>query len=123
LEAPFLFLQLFYQEQTIPVDGMIDTGSTVNVLPYALGTQLGMQWNDFNIELDLAGNLQNVESRAVLLNARIGNFPEVRLSFAWAKTSNVPLILGHINFLREFEVCFYSDRSFFELNPKRSEAT
>jgi hypothetical protein len=64
---PYLPLKLSYQGQTIETEGMIDTGSTVNVLPYHLGTQLGLQWDDFNIELELAGNLQNVESRAVLL--------------------------------------------------------
>ena len=115
---PYLSLQLSYQGRTVQAEGMVDTGSTVNVLPYSLGTQLGLQWDDFNIELDLAGNLQNVESRAVLLDACVGDFPNVRLSFAWAKISNVPLILGHVNFLREFEICLYSDRSYFELSPK-----
>ena len=122
LTLPYLPLQLSYRGQTIQAEGMIDTGSMVNVLPYQLGTQLGQQWDDFNIELELTGNLRNVESRAVLLDASIGDFPTVRLSFAWAKTSNVPLILGHINFLKEFEICFYSAHSYFELSPKRSES-
>lgn len=119
---PYLPLRLSYQEQIIQVEGMIDTGSTVNVLPYSLGTQLGLQWANFNIELELAGNLRNVESRAVLLNAYIGDFPSVQLSFAWARASNIPLILGHVNFLREFEICFYSAHSYFEINPKKLQA-
>jgi hypothetical protein len=68
---------------------MIDTGSMVNVLPYQLGTQLGRQWDDFNIELELTGNLRNVESRAVLLDASIGDFPNVRLSFAGSSVLSV----------------------------------
>ncbi len=119
LTLPYLPLQLSYRGQTIHAEGMIDTGSMVNVLPYRLGTQLGQQWDDFNIELELTGNLRNVESRAVLLDVSIGDFPTVRLSFAWAKTSNIPLILGHINFLKEFEICFYRAQSYFELSPKR----
>lgn len=119
---PYLPLQLSHQGKALHAEGMIDTGSTVNVLPYDLGIQLGLQWDNFNIELELAGNLRNVESRAVLLNASIGDFPNVLLSFAWAKTPNIPLILGHINFLREFEICFYSAYSYFELRPKRPES-
>ncbi len=49
---PYLPLQLSYRRQTIQTEGMIDTGSMVNVLPYHLGTQLGQRWDDFNIELE-----------------------------------------------------------------------
>jgi hypothetical protein len=120
LTLPYLPLQLSYRGQSLQASGMMDTGSMVNVLPYPLGAELGLRWEDFNIELELTGNLQNVESRAVLLEATVGDFPIVLLSFAWAKAPNVPLILGHINFLKAFEVCFYSADSYFEVNPKQS---
>jgi Aspartyl protease len=119
LTLPYLPLQLINQEQCIEVSGMVDTGSMVNVLPYNLGEQLGLQWQNCSSALELAGNLRGVEARGVLLKAAIGDFPIVNLAFAWAKTSNIPVILGHLNFFREFEVCFYGAEPYFELQPKR----
>jgi hypothetical protein len=84
---PYLPLQLSYQGKTIETEGMIDTGSTVNVLPYDLGTELGLQWDSYNIELELAGNLRNIESRAVLLNVTIDEFPIIRLLIGWGDRS------------------------------------
>jgi hypothetical protein len=115
---PYLPLQLAYQQQKIEVSGMLDTGSTVNVLPYDLGQELGLRWENCTSVLELAGNLREVEARGVLLEATIAGLPTVRLAFAWAQTSKVPVILGHINFFREFEVCFYSGAAYFELSPR-----
>jgi hypothetical protein len=116
---PYLSLRLANQRHTVTVIGMIDTGSTVNVLPYNIGEQLGFDWQSCTATLELAGNLRDVEARAVLIEASIENFPSVNLAFAWAQTSEVPVILGQINFFREFEVCFYGAESYFELRPKQ----
>jgi hypothetical protein len=121
LALPYLPLQLLYREQCIHVHGMLDTGATVNVLPYHLGEQLGFQWQNCTGALELAGNLRNVEARAVLVDALIGDFAKTRLAFAWAQTSDVPVILGHINFFREFEVCFHSAQFYFELCPQQRD--
>jgi Aspartyl protease len=115
---PYLPLQLAYQGRQVEVVGMLDTGATVNVLPYDLGAELGLRWESCTAVLELAGNLREVEARGVLVEATIGDLPKVRLAFAWARTSDVPVILGHINFFREFEVCFYGADSYFELSAK-----
>jgi hypothetical protein len=115
---PYLSLQLAYQGRKIDVVGMLDTGATVNVLPYDVGVELGLQWENCTAALELAGNLRNVEARGVLLEASIGDLPKTRLAFAWAQTSEVPLILGHINFFQSFEVCFYGAESYFELSAR-----
>jgi hypothetical protein len=93
---PYLPLQLAYRGRQVDVVGMLDTGATVNVLPYNLGVELGLQWENCTAVLELAGNLRDVEARGVLLEASIGDLPKIRLAFAWAQTSDVPLILGHI---------------------------
>ncbi|AKV68500.1 hypothetical protein VL20_3497 [Microcystis panniformis FACHB-1757] len=46
---------------------------------------------------------------------QIGNLEPVRLAFAWAKTSQIPLILGQTNFFREFDVCFQRSRCTIEI--------
>lgn len=112
-ELPYLPLTLSSQNRSLTVEAMLDSGSTINVLPYNTGEQLGAIWENQNSVLQLAGNLASVESRALLLNATIEGLSPVRLAFAWAQTSEIPLILGHTNFFMEFDVCFYrADRAF-----------
>lgn len=41
---PYLPLILTYQNQSLSVSGLLDTGSSVNVLPYEMGLRLGAVW-------------------------------------------------------------------------------
>ena len=79
---------------------MLDTGATVNVLPYLLGIELGCIWERQTTTLNLTGNLAQYEARVLLLQVTIAQFEPVRLVFAWTKSVQVPLILGQVNFLR-----------------------
>ena len=115
---PYLPLSLSSQGRTITALALLDTGSTVNVLPYDAGLQLGALWEQQTTSLRLTGNLAGFEGRALLLTATIGKFPPVRLAFAWVQANTIPIILGQINFLLEFDVCFFRSRSLFEIKPK-----
>lgn len=48
--VPILPLTLSYSDRSIEVTGLLDTGSSVHVLPYNLGRQLGAVW-DKNISI------------------------------------------------------------------------
>jgi hypothetical protein len=96
----------------------VDSGAAINVLPYALGARLGMDWAWETRVVELTGNLASVEARIVVLSAVVGNFPPVRLAFAWAQTDAVSLILGQVNFCLKFDVCFFRSRDVFEVRPK-----
>ncbi len=115
--APFLPLTLIGRESTM-ISGLLDTGATVNVLPYAVGEQLGAVWEKPTTPMTLSGNLAACDARALILSAVVGPFAPVRLAFAWAKTDAVPVLLGQVNFFMEFDVCFYRSRSYFEVRPK-----
>ena len=65
-----------------------------------------------------AGNLGNVAAQPLFPMAEIGDFPPVRLAFAWSRSDNVPLILGQMNFFMEFDICFYRSQLEFEVKPK-----
>ncbi len=104
--------------QTRTVSGLVDSGSAINVLPYGLGVQLGLDWDHQTRAVELSGNLAAVEARVVVLSAVIGGFPPVRLAFGWARTDEVSVILGQVNFFMEFDVCFFRSRSVFEAKPK-----
>lgn len=116
---PFLPLTLINNNNILTVSGLLDTGSTVNVLPYNIGLQLGLEWEKQTISMNLTGNLANYESKAVLLKGKINDYPPVNLAFAWTKANNLSLILGQVNFFLEFDVCFYRSQLFFEV--KKSE--
>ena len=115
---PRLPLVLRYGKQVINVVGLVDSGATVNVLPYRLGDQLGAVWDDRKATIRLVGNLGNVAAQPLFPMAEIGDFPPVRLAFAWSRSDNVPLILGQMNFFMEFDICFYRSQLEFEVKPK-----
>ena len=117
---PYLPIILTYQSKSIRVSGLLDTGSSVNVLPYEMGLSLGAVWERQTLSIPLGGNLARFEARALVVTANVDEFSAVDLAFAWTQDRNAPLILGHMNFLLEFDVCFYRSELAFEISPKRS---
>ena len=115
---PFLPLRLAMGTTSIAVEGLVDTGSTINVLPFDLGRQLGAIWEQQTIPVQLTGNLARDEARALVVLATVGGFEPVKLAFAWSKLNSIPVILGQINFLLEFDVCCFRSRGVFEVRPK-----
>jgi hypothetical protein len=99
--------------------GLVDSGATINVLPFSLGLKLGLSWGSESRPVKLSGNLASVESRAVVLPCAVGNFAPVDLAFAWAESDAVPLILGQMNFFLEFDVCFFRSRGVFEIRSSK----
>jgi hypothetical protein len=118
---PYLPLTLSLDGQSLNAEGLLDTGASVNVLPYELGIQLGLIWENETLSVVLAGNLARFEARAVVVDAQVSSFPRVNLAFAWTQAIDVPLILGQANFFFEFDVCFLRARSEFEVRPKQVE--
>jgi len=118
---PYLPLTLRYQSTSLPVSGLLDTGATVNVLPYDIGRRLGVVWDQQTTPVHLTGNLARFEARALVVSATVGEFAPVRLAFAWTRANNVPLILGQVNFFLEFDVCFFRSQKIFEVKPKEPQ--
>jgi predicted aspartyl protease len=115
---PYLSFNLVYQESSVTASALLDTGASVNVLPYSTGIELGYEWERQTTALSLTGNLAQYEARVVLAQAVVGQFEPVQLVFAWTQATNVPLILGQVNFFMEFNVCFYRSQLEFAVSPK-----
>ncbi len=115
---PFLPLTLVHQQASVTASGLLDTGASVNVLPYLVGVELGYNWEQQTTALSLTGNLAQYEARVVVVQALVGQFEPVKLVFAWTQAKNVPLILGQVNFFMEFNVCFYRSQLQLEISPK-----
>jgi len=115
---PRVPLELSHGERSVEVEGLVDTGSTINVLPFDYGLSLGMVWEEHNIPLTLTGALANYEARAAFIwasNTRLTGPKPVHLSVAWTTSNEAPVMLGQTNFLMEFNVCFYVSQGFFEV--------
>ncbi len=115
---PYLPITLTFQGNSVEALALLDTGASVNVLPYGLGLQLGAIWEEQTVPIQLGGNLAQAESRGLVISATIAEFPSTLLAFAWTQTQEAPLILGHMNFFAEYDVCFYRADLAFELRPR-----
>jgi hypothetical protein len=115
---PMLPLRLELPPHSISVLGLLDTASAVNVLPYDVGLQLGAVWALQTTSVQLTGNLASVPARGLVVSAMVGRFPPVRLVFAWAHVSTIPLILGQLNFFAEFDAYFSRASGIFVVKPK-----
>lgn len=114
----YLPITLHHGSHTLTVLGLLDTGSTVNVLPYNIGVQLGLGWDRQPTCVHLTGNLARLPARGVIVTGQVASFPSVELAFAWTQSTEVPIILGQVNFFMEFDVCFFGSQTAFEINPK-----
>ena len=115
---PLLPLRLELPPKAIAVLGLLDTASAVNVLPYDIGLQLGAVWAQQSTSVQLTGNLASTPARGLVVSAVVGQFPPVRLAFAWAQVNTIPLILGQVNFFAEFDAYFSRTSLVFEVKPK-----
>jgi hypothetical protein len=105
-------------DRIVETIGLVDSGATINVLPYEIGLQLGSVWDDRKAIIRLTGNLGNQQAIPFSLVAQIGEFEPVKLVFAWTNSPKAPLILGQTNFFLEFDIYFYRSKSEFEIQPK-----
>lgn len=115
---PYLPLILTNKSRSVEVMALLDTGASVNVLPYDIGLQLGAVWEEQTVAMQLSGNLTRSEARGLVLSGRVAPFEPILLAFAWTQSRDVPLILGQMNFFAEFNVCFYRHELAFEVCPK-----
>lgn len=115
---PRLTLKLHLGHQTVEAVGLVDSGATVNVLPYQIGLDLGAVWHSSQANIQLAGNLSISKAMPLFVSGEIDGFASVTLAFAWVQNDEVPLILGQTNFFMEFDVCFYRAQFEFEITPR-----
>jgi len=115
---PYAPIALQFGGREIRVSALVDSGATLNVLPYDVGLQLGAVWERQTVPVRLGGNIADSEARAIVVLGRIGRFAPVRLAFAWTRSNRVPVILGQTNFFMEFDIRFCRSQLFFEIKPR-----
>ena len=78
----YLPIRLSHGEKTIARARLLDTGSTVNVLPYSTGLELGLVWEKQTTPVVLTGTLGRVAAFGVILLGQVDPFPPIELAFA-----------------------------------------
>ena len=117
-QLAYLPITLSHEMYSMPVSGLLDTGSTVNVMPYSVGLKLGFVWEQQTTLVRLTGNLANDVAKAVVVSGQIASLPPTALVFAWTQAEEIPVILGQMNFFTEFDVCFFGSQAAFEISLK-----
>jgi hypothetical protein len=69
--------------------GLLDTGSSLNILPYHVGLARGAVWEEQRLSISLPGNLAPVEARGLTVVGQIKDFLPVRLARASHKIESV----------------------------------
>jgi len=90
---PFLPVSLQNGSQIVLAHGLLDTGATVNVLPYSTGLALGAVWEEQTMKLQLGGNLAAYESRILFVQTMVEGCPPTELAFAWTREESNEVIL------------------------------
>lgn len=115
---PFIPIELSRTGRSSVVDALVDSGASVNVLPYRVGLLLGAEWDALNVPVTLSGNMASEAAKGLIVTGKVGQLPPVRLAFAWCRSDSVPVILGQTNFFQEFDVFISGSRRFIEVAQK-----
>lgn len=118
---PLLPLMFAIEGAIIDSLALVDSGSTVNVLPYSIGLSLGAVWENQPIQMQLTGSLSRFEARGLFVYVTIPSVTQdlfMRQLFAWTKAEIARPILGQTNFFDEFDVCFFKSETFFDVTWK-----
>lgn len=71
---PYLPLTLTNGNRSVEVTALLDTGASVNVLPYEIGIELGAVWEDQTVPIELSGNLALSAARGLVLSGTVAQF-------------------------------------------------
>jgi hypothetical protein len=119
---PFLEVTLYYADDSrhikeLTVPAVVDSGSTVNVLPCDIGERFGLNWQEQRDILRPGGVVFGRPSLALPLWGKVPGFKPVQMPFAWSELPSTQLrvLLGQVNFFDEFFVDFRKPLGYFEV--------
>ena len=87
---PFLPITLISSSKRVEAIGLLDSGSTINVLPYTLGISLGLEWEKQKTSVPLTGSLVEVEAVGVVIFGQVGEFQQRKLASRGRKATRFP---------------------------------
>jgi hypothetical protein len=113
-----LLLVLRVGTREVKAVGLVDSGATVNVLPFELSVQLGTVWDKRKEILRVSESLGGQSAMPIFAQGEIEGLRSARLALAWIRPSGVPLILGRTKFFMQFDARFYRSKLEFEIRSR-----
>jgi len=68
-------ISLCYGDNKITVPALVDSGSSISVLPYDVGLELGMIWEEQTVPVDVCGVLKDTPAFVQLKALKIISMP------------------------------------------------
>lgn len=117
---PLAEISLYHGGHEITVPALIDSGAAMSVLPYDIGLELGLVWEEQNVPVDVGGLLKNASAYGVLVRGKISPLSPVALVFAWVDRASdqIRTILGQMNFFHHYKIIFEAYNDAFEIIPR-----
>ena len=119
MARPFIPVRIGRADSEIQTWALLDSGADINVLPYQLGLDLGLDWDAGGDYEGLEGLGGGVAAKKSVADLYLGSWPGLRQIFAWARDDEIPVILGQWNFFQEANVCFHRSQNTLELDLSR----
>ncbi len=99
---PMVWVRLGLKHELL---ALVDSGASVNVLPHSIGLQLGLDWDSALDGPEIGGSVAGASKKVKLL-LKIREFDPLEMEFCWLVHDRARVILGHDDFLKNFDVCF-----------------
>ncbi len=114
---PLTEIALHHGGHEITVSALVDSGAAMSVLPYDVGLELGLIWEEQTVPVDVGGVLKDTAAYGVLLRGEISPLPPVALVFAWVRLASdgIRTILGQMNFFQHYRIIFEAYNDTFEI--------
>lgn len=119
--ATFLRMNAFQRiAARLTIPALVDSGSTVNVLPFDIGARLGFVWDDTHKNPPFIGTIYGAPALGVKIFVKVGESVPVQLAFGWSeiRSTQLPCILGQTNFFDEYYVDFRKPEGYFDITLK-----
>ncbi len=100
------------------LSALVDSASTTSVIPYTLGRELGLEWDE-SIFPEIQP-IRGFKTLGVMLGTVFQDFGLIELGFSWVQSDTFPLILGQIDFFQHFRICFDAEGKFFTVERKQN---
>jgi hypothetical protein len=115
---PIVPIRLEYGSKSLILEGLIDSGASVNVMPYQVGLELGFDWDKCVVGPAITGSVSSEETRMLVARGYIANLELIELGFMWTKSPTFRLLLGQNNFFKYFKICFSRTNLTIQLAPE-----
>jgi len=103
---PLLPVTLHSRHNSVDTWGLLDIGADMNMMPFAIGMELGLSWERLAQEFELLSLAGSSPAKAVAVDLAIRPWPRLKMAFAWSTAIESVVILGQWNFFEMVDVCF-----------------